>query len=590
MPEINATSIQDCMTIARAFERGANHAMTEESVFAVMTPRLSTMRSVSKTTKKQMSKKDTKSPALLGLTSGDADAIDLLKECFPCKFRIDFKGKMSISQLLNPAGLISDPIIGALKDFYTRALNEINQMMDMFRNLDKYVDLCAFKKFFMEFVCIPDLSRIIALLTAFLMKLALELNGIFSLVISLFAPLLMPFLAGLVDQLTQFILAAIKPIECIIENIQKMLTKLDYNVLFENVSQNNLGGLNEVFPHVATKNTAQQKSKGIKIPLFESLEGISVTPGGKPGQKQNVVVGNKAGQAGSTSVLNNPTLTKAEPSAPVSSTGGTALLNKDNSKVQQAEDDLKALQEASLHIDGADQAAADTNRAQITKAKENLAQAQKERDLSAIGRANQGLTEKFGAMKGSLISMLSMLRRAAVEIEAYIRKVLDELIKLIREFFGGGVSALNLLADKLQIVQLIALVVAIIKALKNKPNCEDEGQENETFLNQLNTADGFTLFTDTDGTLHIQEKDDGIKRAIEDVAAVFGVPAGGDPRDKLKSLVKFTGNDTLDSSISRAVDGLTTPTRVKFKCPLQTSVAKAETVNKWIRELNSESV
>ncbi len=573
MPEVNATSIQDCMTIARAFERGANHAMTEESVFAVMSPRLSTMRSVAKTTKKSMSKKDTKSPALLGLTSGDADAIDLLKECFPCKFRIDFKGKMSIAQLLDPTGLIADPIIAALKDFYTKALNEINQMMDMFRNLDKYVDLCAFKKFFMEFVCIPDLSRMIALLTAFLMKLALELNGIFSLVISLFAPLLMPFLSGLVDQLTQFILAAIKPIECIIENIQKMLTKLDYNVLFENQTASNLDGLKDVFPDVDAKKNSH-KTKNIKIPLFEALEGVSVTAGGK-----------------STPLLNkNSSLTKAEPNAPRSANVGNALLNKDNSKVQAAEDDLKALQEASLHIDGADQAAADQNREQITQAKSNLAQAQQDRDLSAIGRANKGLTEKFGAMKGSLISMLSMLRRAAAEIEAYIRKVLDELTKLIREFFGGGASAITLLADKLQIVQLIALVVAIIKALKNKPNCEDEGQENEAFLNQLNTADGFTMYTDTDGTLHIQEKDDGIKRAIEDVAAVFGVPPAGDPRDKLKSLVKFTGNDTLDSSISRAVDALTTPMRVKFKCPLQTSVAKAETVNKWIRELNSESI
>ena len=555
MPEINPTSIQDCMTIARAFEKGANHAMTEESVYAVMTPRISTMRSMAKTTKKSMSRKasDTKDPALLRLTSVDA-AKDLLKECFPCKFRIDFKGKMTLAQLLDPSGLIATPL-EALKAFFTKCLNEINSVLDMLRNLDKYVDLCAFKKFFTEFVCIPDLQRMLALLTAFLMKLALEINSIFGLVISLFAPLLMPFLAGLVDQLTKFILAAIKPIECVIENIQKMLTKLDYNVLFENTTANNLDALDEVFPQ-----TKQSKSSKVKVPLLGSV------------------------------VLNNKIVgTTTTKDSRVDQPQGQPLLAKDNSKVQKAEDDLKALQIASTKIDGADQVAADQNRAQIAAAKERLAQSEADRDLSAIGKANKFVGDKFLSLKGSLVSLLSYLRRAATEIEAYIRKVLDELVKIMEEFFGGGASAFALLQDKLQIIQLMALIVALLKALKQKPKCEDENQETEILVSQLNTSGGFTLFTADDGSLHIEERDDGIKQAIEDVAAVFGVPPGGDPSQKLNSLVKFTGNDTLDSSISRAVDSLTTPQRVKFKCPLQTSVASAETVNKWIRELNSEA-
>ncbi len=557
MPEINPTSIQDCMTIARAFEKGANHAMTEESVFAVMTPRLSTMRSMAKATKKMMAKKS-KDKNALDLSNTSAKEIDLLKECFPCKFRIDFKGKMNVASLLNPASIVgtakeallssAQANILALKAFYVKALNEINSIMDMFRNLDKYVDLCAFKKFFSEFVCIPDLQRIIALLTAFLMKLAIELNGIFSLVISLFAPLLLPFLTPLVDTLTQFILAAIKPIECIIDNLQKMMTKLDYNALFQNIDamQISLG------PKTTKK---QEKGGNVKLP-------VNAPPTGDQGRSIQFSL--------------NPL--------------GKAVAHAENQKVVDAQNELDALQEASLRIDGSDQAAGDENRKQITAAKQKVAEKQADRDLSAIGKANQKIEEKFQSYKGALVSMLSMLRRAAAEIEAYIRKVLDELTKLIMSFFGGGASAITLLFDKLQIVQLIALVVAIIKALKNKPKCEDEGQETEIFLNQLNPSEGFTMFTDEDGTVHIQEKDDGIKRAIEDVAKVFGVPAGGDPNEKLKSLVKFTGNDTLDSSISRAVDAMTVPLRVKFRCPLQTSVANAETVNKWIKELNSESI
>ena len=142
----------------------------------------------------------------------------------------------------------------------------------------------------------------------------------------------------------------------------------------------------------------------------------------------------------------------------------------------------------------------------------------------------------------------------------------------------------------------MTFIIAVIDAIKNKQHCEDEGQELETFMNQLNLNDSFSLFTDSDGTVHIEEKDDGVKAALEDVARAFGVVPPSNPpeddnrsRQKLKSLVKFTGNDALNSSISRAVDNLTTPMKVKFKCPLQTSVAQAEQVNKWIRELDSEA-
>ena len=43
-----STQLQDCQTITKAFERGCNHSMTEESVYAMMTPQLNTMRSTSK--------------------------------------------------------------------------------------------------------------------------------------------------------------------------------------------------------------------------------------------------------------------------------------------------------------------------------------------------------------------------------------------------------------------------------------------------------------------------------------------------------------------------------------------------------------
>jgi hypothetical protein len=554
--------IEDCMLIARAFERGANHAMTEESVFAVLTPRISTMRSMAKATKDAMAAKasETKDPALLGLASGDASIGDLINECIPCKLRISFKGQMDIASLLDPSNALNEfasRFTDPLQSFFEKAIQELNEMIDMFRNLDKYVDICAFKKFFTEFVCIPDLQRMLALFTAFLMKLSLEINSVFSLIISLFAPLLLPFLTGLVDLLTQFIMAAIKPIECIIENIQRMLSRLDYNVLFQNIDELNVA--------LGPKQGNAERPVDVKLPIMGTV-GTAQDPALNYDKRGRDLEFNLA--------------------AP----GAQARVTKQKQAVTDAQKELNALQEASTKIDGADQGAADENRKQVGAARQKLAQAESARDLSKIGEANKEITEKFLSMKGSLFSMIAMLRRAASEIEAYIRKVVNELTKLVEEFCGTGASTISLLGEKLQIVQLMALIVAIIDAIKNKQECEDEGQEVETFNNQLNLNNSFSFFTDEDGNMHIEEKDDGIKKAIEDVAAAFGVPPGGDPRQKLKSLVKFTGNDALDSSISRAVDALTTPAKVKFKCPLQTSVADAEQVNKWIRELDSESI
>mgnify|MGYP001592547042 CR=1 FL=1 len=538
---VPVTELQDSMIVAKAFERGANHSITEESVFAVMTPRLGAMRSTAKAIKGNMTTRTSDSqnanlsqPANPSAsvatatsggiqnnkTSGKSDLGDKIRECIPCKVKINFKEKFDIATLLDPAGLINQfatSVTHAQRSFLEQCLKEINQAMDLFRNPEKYVDLCAFRKMLTENVCIPDLQRMMAMLTAFLMKLSLEINSIFGSIVSLFGPILLPFLTGLVDTLMKFVMAAIKPIECVVEAMQRFLSKMDYNVLFQNIDNLQVAGLSIAAP------------------------------------------------------------------------GAAAQRNSDLKEIDQADEEIKKLQEASSKISVGDTAAREKNQEKLTKAKERRNKAESKRNTSAVGRSSQAIGEQFGSMKGALVGLITMVRRAASELEAYVKKVVDEIMSLINSFMGGGQESINKLNDKLQIVQFLAMIAAIIKAIKNKSVCEDEGQEPDVFLNQLNLSSAFSIWTDEDGTVHIEEKDD-VNAAIEDVVKAFGVPAGSaDNRQKLKSLVQFTGNPTLDSSISRAVEGLTTPLRVKFKCPLKTSVADAEQVNTWMRELDAET-
>lgn len=581
------TEFQDCQVIARAFEKGAHHSLTEESVFATLTPQLASMRSMSKATKRTLDQfenstkkvdlkalsKDSATQGITttvqGIIAGPAQVNQILEaqaegdllggifnsECIPCGLRINFSEELNIGMLLSGA---LDPWYNSLTKYFKESLDNILAMIEMFKNLGKYVDLCAFLKFLTEFTCVPDLQRILSVLSAMLMNIAMELNGIFDFVVMIVGPLMLPFLSMLIDTLHRFLELAIKPLECIINAIQNILSKLDPNVLRQNVGnmQINVG--------------------------LPSGEGPPLSPGGNPlgfdSRKRTV------------SFNLNPF------------SGEQA---KKQTVVEQAEKELRALQQSAGRVNSTNPKAVESYRKQENKARDKYRKAAKDRDLSAIGKANQQISKTFSSFKGSLFSLLNILTEAIEAVQQQVSGVEDEFKKLLLQFSGSGSQSIFNLNKKLEIVQLASLIVAMIEALKKQPKC-DEGKEVETYLNQLGINKGFKVWTDENGLIHIDENGDDIADAINDVVGGVGSSSTSnssqnpDPnsnnnegeddlsRQKLKSLIDFTGDPLLDSSISRAVDGLTRKTQVTFKCPLQTSVSSAEQVNKWMAELNNE--
>ncbi len=502
----------------------------------------------------------------------------------------------------------------------------------MFNNLDKFIDICAFFKFINDFVCIPDLQRILSALMALLSKLNFDFGGLLNLVLGLIAPLLVPFLSGMVNMLTRYILLIIAPLECIIDAIQSMLSKLDYNVLFKNIDnlerQFNFdppSGLQEAFGRQVT--TKEDPRGDIKVPFVDA-------------------------HVPRKDILESDPVYTSEFNllGPV----GNAI-QKDNAEkqaaVEQATEELEAVRKAGREMDGSDPAAVARYREQERQAKENLQNAQDRRDLSAIGRINKDIDRTVANFKSILFKFIGYIREAVETVEAFFRDLFDELKKIMGQYLGGSGNLVFELFKKLEILQIIGFIGALISALTNDRNCdpEDEGAiKLEDILDPNGTNS--RVWTDQSGTVHIEPDNDEINNAIDSVVEILGSvsqpnpdvpsnlgsedslagvrspdndntligslnnePGGPDggfgsglgpnafsqgkgdaPTDnlaqqRLQSLIGLTGDDVLDTQIARTVESFTQSKKVTFDCPLQTSVAQAEQINQWINELNTES-
>ena len=176
-------------------------------------------------------------------------------------------------------------------------------------------------------------------------------------------------------------------------------------------------------------------------------------------------------------------------------------------------------------------------------------------------------------------------------VEGFFNDVFSELQKIMNSYLGGSSSFIEILSEKFLLVQMIQWISAIIKLFTSDLHCDDE--EEDIKVERLVPAQqGISVWTDDQGKIHIEEDPSLIENAVNESVKALGVAAPGEdatPRQKLKSLIEFTGDPILDASIARATEALTTPVNVVFKCPLQTTVRQAEQVNKWVRELNTLS-
>ncbi len=319
------TATFDHMQITKKFERGAAFSTTEESVFAMLGITLDSMRAqsqafidqsndiqnINKTSPTQKTQMNTAAgddgadyipddPDVKNLKNKDDEDANWLERiegnfttggelgagatfssreiaipgtldsnCIPCGLRIQLAGQLNLKADMEGIGT---QYLEMWKQAHAKMVEQLEQITKMFDNLDKFVDICAFFKFINDFVCIPDLQALLSALMALLSKIGFEFGGLIDLVLGFIAPLIIPFLSGLVNILTRYVLLIVAPLECIIDAIQNMLNKLDYNVLFKNIEsldrQLNFNPPADL-QWLLGAQTKAKKQEGIKVPFVD---------------------------------------------------------------------------------------------------------------------------------------------------------------------------------------------------------------------------------------------------------------------------------------------------------------------------------
>lgn len=653
------TSLLDCLIISKKFERGAMFSTTEQSGFALLGPVLDGMRiqsqsyvnqadavervaapksakeraegalapnatqlsstsallgtDTSSNVARNMDKADEKDQDFgerlagnWGLTNEDGN-FDMSgvfdSECIPCGLRVDEAGLDAFFTEVGQ-GVVNglSAYLNFWEELFKKQLSQLLDMLSLFNNTDPYIDLCALIKFFTEFMCVPDIAKVLSVLMALMRKQSFEFNGILDLVLQFVGPLLSPFLGNLLGVLEQFIWMIVKPIECIIDSIQALIAKFDYNILFTNIQT--------LDKHVDFGGP----KKGAWL----------------PGNEENEAKYRRADPRGDYVFrLDQPRLDDEEPKTPwvdghiarrdtvegerwaefdfnmagPVSTWVDEEYAENQAAVDAAERELVAVREAGAKVDGSDPDAIKAQRERERAAKDNLQSATDKRDMSAIGRVNATVDRGVAGMKSSLIMIIGFLREGVQAVEGFFDFIFDEFKKLMGEYVGGSGGLIGEIIKKNSLSQIINLIYSIYEALQKGAICEDPAEDIkvESWIPELS---GMKLWTDEDGSIHIEGDADEIDAAVNAFVEAQGVEPpseesgtsaaekdkGGQPdtaSQKLKSLIEFTGDPVLDSEIARVTEQLVTPVNVVFKCPLITTVAQTEQINQWIREVNT---
>ena len=228
---------QDCALIASFFERSCHSVPTEAATFAPLTRQLQNTKMFSQTAQKTLGsylqapeqpagaatdptlalqgfKVGSATTATYGSDFGD-QMLDWLKNCIPCQLRI-----LSYLEM--------HPNLDLLAAFKTDIKEKLKMLMDLvnsLRNFDVYGDLCELLKL-LNFMCIPDLQRIITALMALLLLQVPNLDGLVAFLQSLVSFIFAPIFMGLTSLLDQLGLLVVNPLQCIIDAIDEQARKL----------------------------------------------------------------------------------------------------------------------------------------------------------------------------------------------------------------------------------------------------------------------------------------------------------------------------------------------------------------------------
>lgn len=239
---LSATEASDCSLIIKSFQKHLLSTPTEESILAASLSRLVSIHSNSvssaealrnltsppipdeilKSFDKKASTSETSAtlPELQEEVEKSVDISrfqDFLDACIPCDFRVDLRAEFSSS--------LDEDLLQTLTQMGDGYLKQLAFVVNLLNSKDVYADVCPMLFAFQD-ICIPDLQRMISLLSGILYRISVkELAGV-DLIKLLVLPIFQPIFSGLVGLLLHYKLLIVNPLECVNANLSFQLEKI----------------------------------------------------------------------------------------------------------------------------------------------------------------------------------------------------------------------------------------------------------------------------------------------------------------------------------------------------------------------------
>ncbi len=271
----NSTALQDCNVIVDAFERGAFFSDTEASVFAPLSRGVQNTRSFARMSQKSLKSFDLQSKlpskdkqpnitdesSLQGLkfnnvyisfpSKAAGSAMErAIKECIPCLDRqIRMFGAFAVS-------ITNIDFLAMLRDQAKARLQSLIKISNLLSNIDIYGDYCQMVSF-LDFMCIPDLQRMLMVLSTQLLSIGIKLSALNDLLMKLLLPFFSPILMSLVGLLDQFVQLVLGFMNCIITSIEENLRKVNVNSIFLQDTRDKITGQSNTKTVFTAKQFAQ---------------------------------------------------------------------------------------------------------------------------------------------------------------------------------------------------------------------------------------------------------------------------------------------------------------------------------------------
>jgi hypothetical protein len=264
--------LNDCSLIISTFEKSCAADITEESVFAPLMGALASMKTYSTITQQTLSgylltpTSNSTTEALQSIlpdtvfnTLGDK-VIDHIKDCIPCLDRM-----VSLSELFPSIDLLT-----VLQADLQAKLALLDNIIRMLANFSTYNDLCELLDL-LSFMCIPDLQRLIAILSTLISFdiPQFSLNG--DLILGLIVPIFTPLLTSMTGLLDRFALVVLSPLTCIIDHLNQTSRRL--RGLQQEGSDNLASGIEQLTDNLIEGADKIEEKLGFYIEQLDSLVG-----------------------------------------------------------------------------------------------------------------------------------------------------------------------------------------------------------------------------------------------------------------------------------------------------------------------------